>query len=86
MTNDSTPVSSDFSCIRCGRPDQQIEKAPFKGALGEKVHANVCKGCWQEWIGMGTKVINEMGLSLASPEAQTAYDQQMVEFLGLDKR
>lgn len=84
--NDKQSASTDFSCVRCGRPDKQLEKAPFKGALAEKVHSNVCQTCWHEWIKMGTQVINEMGLSLASPEAQTAYDQHMVEFLGLEKR
>ncbi len=73
-----------FSCARCGRPDQQLEKPPFKGALGVTLADNICQGCWQEWIPMGTKVINELGLSLSSPTGQEAYDQYMVEFLQID--
>ncbi len=73
-----------FACARCGRPDQQLEKPPFKGALGVTLAEHVCQGCWQEWIPMGTKVINELGLSLSSPVGQDAYDQYMVEFLQLD--
>ena len=75
-----------FQCSRCGRPDGQLAKRPFKGPLGEKILANVCGGCWNEWIGMGTKVINELGLTLSSPAGQQAYDQYMVEFLQLDDR
>ncbi len=75
-----------FQCARCGRPDDQLAKRPFKGPLGEKIHANICNGCWKEWIGMGTKVINELGLTLASPAGQQAYDQYLVEFLQLEDR
>lgn len=75
-----------FECSRCGRPDGQLSKRPFKGPLGEKILANVCTGCWKEWIGMGTKVINELGLALSSPAGQQAYDQYLVEFLQLEDR
>jgi Fe-S cluster biosynthesis and repair protein YggX len=77
-------ASGDFKCSRCGRPSEQLPKLPFKGQLGEKIHANICKPCWTEWIGMGTKVINEMGLQLADPRHQQAYDEHMTEFLQLD--
>ncbi len=82
----SGPAIDGFSCSRCGRPDQKLEKAPFKGELGIKLSEHVCQVCWQEWIGMGTKVINELGLSLSSPAGQDAYDQYMVEFLQLDAK
>jgi hypothetical protein len=35
---------------------------------------------------MGTKVINELGLVLSSPEANATYDQYMIEFLQLEDR
>jgi len=82
----SGPSREGFSCARCGRPDQQLEKPPFKGALGVTLAEHICQGCWQEWIPMGTKVINELGLSLNSPAGQDAYDQYMVEFLQLDDK
>jgi Fe-S cluster biosynthesis and repair protein YggX len=71
----------DFHCTRCGKPSQRMPERPFKGELGERVWANVCAACWREWIGTGTKVINEMGLQLADPRAQRIYDEHMVEFL-----
>ena len=74
-----------FHCSRCGRPDGQLEKRPFKGDLGEKILAHVCNGCWQEWVGMGTKVINELGLALSSQAGQDAYDQYLREFLQLEE-
>jgi len=78
-------AGADFKCSRCGRPVSRMENAPFKGELGRRVRENVCEVCWREWIGVGTKVINEMGLALANPQAQQTYDEHMVEFLQLDR-
>lgn len=78
-------ASSDgFKCSRCGRPEGRLPKPPFKGRVGEQVYANICTSCWREWIGMGTKVINELGLQLSSKAGQEAYDQYMLEFLQLE--
>lgn len=78
--------TSGLQCSRCGRPGGRLEKPPFKGELGEKIFGNVCLSCWREWIGMGTKVINELGLVLSSTAGQQAYDQHMTEFLQLEDR
>ena len=80
------PSAPGFSCSRCGRPDNQLAKPPFKGELGKKIAENVCTGCWKEWVPMGTKVINELGLALSSESGQQTYDQYMLEFLQLDGR
>ena len=74
---------SGVTCSRCGRPGAGLEKPPFKGPLGERVSRNVCPSCWRQWITTGTKVINELGLVLSTPEGQEAYDDQMIEFLQL---
>ena len=83
VETNATNCADGFRCSRCGRPNGQLAERPFKGALGESVLANVCQSCWREWIGMGTKVINEMGLPLADPRAQATFDEHMQEFLQL---
>lgn len=76
--------ASGFACSRCGRTTGKMERAPFKGPLGQKILDHVCQTCWREWIPMGTKVINELGLQLANRAHEATYDQYMVEFLQLD--
>lgn len=83
---ESTATTEGFQCSRCGRPSGKMDKSPMKGALGTKVFENVCAGCWTEWIPMGTKVINELGLVLTSPSGAQTYDQYMLEFLQLEER
>lgn len=82
----ATVDASGFRCVRCGRPSGKLAKAPFKGELGQKILDNVCDLCWREWIAMGTKVINELGLVLSTQAGQDAYDQYMIEFLQLEDR
>lgn len=71
-----------FSCRRCGG-GSPLKERPFKGQLGEEILASVCQNCWKEWIGMGTKVINELRLPMFDPQAQEVYDKHMKEFLML---
>ena len=73
-----------FQCARCGRPHGKLPEPPFKGELGARIHQRVCATCWREWIGMGTKVINELGLVLSTPRGAQLYDQHMKEFLMLE--
>jgi Fe-S cluster biosynthesis and repair protein YggX len=70
-------------CSRCGRIGPRLPEAPFSNALGKEILEKTCAPCWREWIGMGTKVINEMRLPLADPQAQKIFDQHMIEFLNL---
>lgn len=79
------PVVEGFQCSRCGRPSGKMEKAPFKGDMGQKLADNVCTACFREWVGMGTKVINELGLTMANPRDSAVYDQYMLEFLQLEE-
>lgn len=74
-----------FQCTRCGVPKGQLEKPPFANEIGEKIAACICAACWREWILMGTKVINELGLALADPACQKAYEEHMIEFLQLEE-
>lgn len=76
-------VASGFSCRRCGGAGPKLKERPFKGPLGEQVHAEICENCWREWVGMGTKVINELRLPMFDPQAQETYDRHLKEFLML---
>ncbi len=70
-------------CSRCGQVGRKLAKPPFRNRLGQAIYEKVCSDCWREWIGMGTKVINELRLPMHEPEAQRIYDKHMLEFLNL---
>lgn len=77
-------ASGAFVCRRTGRPGSKLEKPPFRGRLGAWIFENISSETWHEWIGQGTKVINELRLDFSRDRDQEIYDSHMREFLGID--
>ena len=71
-------------CKRCGKVAPRLARQPFRTPFGAEIYANTCNPCWQEAIRLGTKVINELRLPLADPQAQKVWDQHIREFLHLE--
>jgi len=82
-TNLQPTGEGELVCKRCGLSKARLAKAPFKGAFGQEIFENICRDCWKEAIGQGTKVINELKLPLTDPKAQKVWDQHIREFLNL---
>jgi Fe-S cluster biosynthesis and repair protein YggX len=76
-----------FACQRpgctAGPRAVQLQRPPMSDEVGHQVYATVCAQCWQDWLGMGIKVINEMRLDLSDEKGQQVYDQYMKEYLGI---
>jgi Fe-S cluster biosynthesis and repair protein YggX len=82
-----TAASTDggFVCQRTGRPGTQLPKPPFRGPLGQRIYETISAQTWSDWLGQGTKVINEFRLDLSREDHARIYDQHMLEFLGLEE-
>jgi Fe-S cluster biosynthesis and repair protein YggX len=76
-------AAGKLRCTRCGRVSLKMPEPPFGGELGAQIQDLVCGPCFREWVGQGTKVINELRLNLTEKPAQDVYDQHMREFLNL---
>jgi len=74
-----------FICQRTGRPGTKLPDPPMRGPLGKWIQENISAETWKQWIGQGTKVINELRLDFSREQDQTTYDNYMYEFLGLDE-
>ena len=79
-------ASGAFVCTRTGRPGSKLEGPPFRGPVGEWIAENIAAETWRDWIGQGTKVINELRHDLSREEDQDTYDRHMQEFLGIDEQ
>lgn len=73
-----------FVCRRTGRPGTKMTEPPQRGRIGEWIFQNIAAETWKEWIGQGTKVINEMRLDFSKDRDQEIYDKEMREYLGID--
>ena len=67
---------------RTGQPGTRLDTPPLRGPTGKFIFDHYSSETWYEWIGMGTKVINELRLDFSKIEHQELYDANMLEWLG----
>ena len=58
-----------------------FERAPFPGAIGERVQREICTVCWGEWNRQQMMLINHYGLNLMDPQARQFLTKNMDAFL-----
>ena len=74
-SNLKVPVDT-IRCRRCKKDAPKLEKAPFRNPIGERVHEEICQGCWGDWLEHQTLLINHYGLDPRDPKAREfLYDQ-----------
>ncbi len=60
-----------FHCTRCARDGAQpIDRRPFPNELGDRIAAEICDDCWEEWKQRQMLLINHYGLRLQDPQAR----------------
>lgn len=85
---ESVPVAVAADQIidrRTNRPGGQLPDPPMRGPLGQFIYDHYSQETWNEWIGQGTKVINELRLDFSNADHQRTYDVQMMEWLGISQ-
>ena len=70
---------------RSGQAGHRMPDPPMRGPIGKFIYDHFSQETWREWIGMGTKVINELRLDLSNEQHQQVYEDQMLEWLGVSK-
>jgi Fe-S cluster biosynthesis and repair protein YggX len=68
-------------CRRCGEQSTPLAKAPFRTELGERILAQVCSSCWQEWLQHQTLLINHYGLDPRDRRARDFLYEQIEQVL-----
>jgi Fe-S cluster biosynthesis and repair protein YggX len=72
---------TQITCVRCGEEAEQLAKPPLRNALGERVHASICRGCWDQWLKFQTALINHHGLDVRDQPAREFLMSNMEAFL-----
>ncbi len=68
-------------CTYLGREAEGLERAPYPGELGQRIHANISKEAWQLWLRHQTMLMNEYRLSPIEPKARKFLVEEMEKFL-----
>jgi Fe-S cluster biosynthesis and repair protein YggX len=61
-----------------------LDRAPFKGELGQRIFAEVSKEGWQRWVKDSVRFINTYRVDLASPEGQKFMLKQCGIYFGYE--
>jgi Fe-S cluster biosynthesis and repair protein YggX len=72
---------ADITCVRCGQARAAFDRAPFPGAIGQRIVAEICQDCWAQWVRQQTMLINHYGLNVMDPQARTFLTKNMQSFL-----
>ena len=76
------PVSeATIHCRRCGSDAAPLPKPPFRTELGERILAEICGSCWQEWLQHQTLLINHYGLDPRDKKARDFLYEQIEQVL-----
>ncbi|MBK1646893.1 oxidative damage protection protein [Thiocapsa imhoffii] len=67
-------------CVKLGHEAEGLDRAPYPGDLGQRIHANVSKQAWQDWLRHQTMLINENRLSPMDPKARRFLEEQMEKY------
>lgn len=72
---------AELECERCGKTGEQLDRAPLRNELGERIHGAICRTCWDEWLRYQTALINHYGLDVRDQEAREFLTQNMEAYL-----
>lgn len=87
-------MSKQFDCRACparaARSGAEVTTGtpitgpvPFPSPLREELLEAVCGSCWQEWLQMQIKIINELALNLGDARSHDILEAHARDFLGL---
>lgn len=68
-------------CQRTGKEAEGLEKPPFPGTEGQRIHEHISREAWQEWLKLQTMLINEHRLTPFEPEARQFLAKEREKFL-----
>ena len=68
-------------CVLLKKEAPGLDRAPYPGALGQRIFESVSKEAWQRWVGHQTMLLNEYRLSPIDPKARKFLEEEMEKFL-----
>ena len=74
-------MSRTVHCSKLGIDAEGLDFAPWPGALGQRIYAEISRPAWQQWLAHQTMLINENRLNPLDPGARSFLAREMEKFL-----
>ena len=76
---------ADIHCVRCEEDAPAVQGfITFAGEFGEEVRGRVCQACWDEWLEMQIKVLNEFRLHMGEATHRKMIQDYAFKFFRMD--
>ena len=70
-------------CNKLQKEGEALDRAPYPGAVGDKILSSICKEAWQLWLQHQTMLINEYRLTpIEAKDRQFLVDEMEKFFFG----
>ncbi len=73
-------MTRTVQCVLLKQELPGLERAPYPGALGQRIFEQVSSQAWQQWLRHQTMLINEYRLSVIEPKARKFLEAEMEKF------
>ena len=73
-------MTRTVQCVLLKREAEGLERAPYPGALGQRIFESVSKVGWGSWVRHQTMLINENRLTPVDPKARKFLEAEMEKF------
>lgn len=74
-------MSATVHCKKLGIEAPALPRAPYPGAIGQRILAEISQPAWADWLKHQTMVINENRLNPLDPTARKRLEAEMLRFL-----
>jgi Fe-S cluster biosynthesis and repair protein YggX len=68
-------------CEKLQRETEGLDRPPWPGELGQRIHDHIGREAWQQWLDYQTMLINENRLSPRDPNTRKLLAAEMQRFL-----
>jgi Fe-S cluster biosynthesis and repair protein YggX len=73
-------MTHTVQCVLLKREAPGLERAPYPGALGQRIYDHVSKEAWAQWVKHQTMLINEYRLTPVDPKNRKFLESEMEKF------
>jgi Fe-S cluster biosynthesis and repair protein YggX len=73
-------MTRNVQCVLLAREAPGLDRAPYPGALGQRIFDNVSKEAWAKWVSHQTMLINEYRLTPIDPKNRKFLESEMEKF------
>lgn len=68
------------NCVMLKREAPGLDRAPYPGALGQRIFNEVSKEAWAGWVRHQTMLLNEYRLTPVDPKARKFLEGEMEKY------